>query len=134
MLDTLHPRVSRRAVVQVAGHPTPVKTRILAGGVHSAKQQVVRIDRGVNQDIDARARAAFERATLAAIGRADAILISDYGSGLVTPAFVSKLRSLLRREGMPIPVLVVPSEAVARCSIWPAPRQYRQPAAMRRCA
>ena len=28
-----------------SGYRTPVKTRILAGGVHSAKQQVVRIDR-----------------------------------------------------------------------------------------
>ena len=27
------------------GYRTPVKTRILAGGIHSAKQQVVRIDR-----------------------------------------------------------------------------------------
>ena len=33
----------RRA--RLAGYVTPVKTRILAGGVHSAKQQVVRIDR-----------------------------------------------------------------------------------------
>ena len=30
---------------QAAGFRTPVKTRILAGGIHSAKQQVVRIDR-----------------------------------------------------------------------------------------
>ena len=36
----------RRAVVRVQrGYRTPTKTRILAGGVHSAKQQVVRIDR-----------------------------------------------------------------------------------------
>jgi bifunctional ADP-heptose synthase (sugar kinase/adenylyltransferase) len=41
--------------------PTPVKTRILAGGIHSAKQQVVRIDRGVANGFDDRARAAFER-------------------------------------------------------------------------
>ena len=32
-------------VVRDADSVTPVKTRILAGGVHSAKQQVVRIDR-----------------------------------------------------------------------------------------
>jgi D-glycero-beta-D-manno-heptose-7-phosphate kinase len=83
-----------------------IKTRILAGGIHSAKQQVVRVDRGVRQEIDAKARAAFERAALSAIGRADAVLVSDYGSGLVTPALVSRLRSLLRREGLPIPVLV----------------------------
>src|SRR5947209_2710342 len=37
--------VDRRAIVRARGHRTPVKTRILAGGVHSAKQQIVRIDR-----------------------------------------------------------------------------------------
>src|SRR5438874_13369612 len=40
------PRGARtRSVVRARGYVTPVKTRILAGGVHSAKQQVVRIDR-----------------------------------------------------------------------------------------
>jgi bifunctional ADP-heptose synthase (sugar kinase/adenylyltransferase) len=43
---------------------------------------------------------------LDAATRADAVLISDYGLGLVTPAFVSKLRHALRREGRPIPILV----------------------------
>ena len=37
--------VDTRRVVRPAGYRTPVKTRILAGGIHSAKQQVVRIDR-----------------------------------------------------------------------------------------
>ncbi len=53
-----------------------------------------------------RTRAAFERAALAAVGRADAVLVSDYGSGLVTPALVSRLRATLKRDGHPIPVLV----------------------------
>jgi len=34
------------------------------------------------------------------------VLVSDYGSGLVTPAFVKRLRSALRRESHPIPILV----------------------------
>ena len=38
------------------GRPTPTKTRILAGGIHSAKQQVVRIDRGTRREGDAPAR------------------------------------------------------------------------------
>jgi D-glycero-beta-D-manno-heptose-7-phosphate kinase len=106
LVKSLHRRVDPRGVIRLAGRSTVIKTRILAGGIHSAKQQVVRVDRGVRQEIDAKARAAFERAALSAIGRADAVLVSDYGSGLVTPALVSRLRSLLRREGLPIPVLV----------------------------
>ncbi len=64
---------------------TPVKTRILAGGVHSAKQQVVRIDRITNGAPDSAMRRAFEARALAVAARADAVLVSDYGSGLVTP-------------------------------------------------
>jgi rfaE bifunctional protein kinase chain/domain len=88
------------------GTPTPIKTRILAGGVHSAKQQVVRIDRAVRRTMDARSRQAFQRAVLGAIRRADAVLLSDYGSGLVTPALARKVRAELKRVGTPIPVLV----------------------------
>lgn len=106
LLKALHRRVDTRAVVRVATGVTTVKTRILAGGIHSAKQQVVRIDRGVNQVADAKTRAAFERVAMAASRRADAVLVSDYGSGLVTPALVSRLRAALKRDGHPIPVLV----------------------------
>ncbi len=106
LLGALHHRVDRRGIVRVAGRATPVKTRILAGGVHSAKQQVVRIDRAVEQALDQRARAAFERAVLHAVLGADAVLLSDYGSGLVTPALVTRIRGALRKEGTPIPVLV----------------------------
>jgi rfaE bifunctional protein kinase chain/domain len=67
---------------------------------------VVRIDRGVGQQVDGRQREALERAALAASLNADAVLVSDYGSGLVTPAFAARLRAALRREGMPIPVLI----------------------------
>ena len=106
LVKALHKRVDSRRLVRASGRPTPVKTRILAGGIHSAKQQVVRIDRGVNQPMDARTREAFERNALAAILKADAVLVSDYGSGLITPAFVGRLRARLRAEGLPIPVLI----------------------------
>ena len=45
LLDALGPRVDLSGVTRARSYGTPVKTRILAGGVHSAKQQVVRIDR-----------------------------------------------------------------------------------------
>jgi rfaE bifunctional protein kinase chain/domain len=106
LVSALHRRVDSRRLVRTAGRPTPVKTRILAGGIHSAKQQVVRIDRGVGQPVDDRARAAFERAALAAIEGADAVLVSDYGSGLVGPALVTRMRGALKAAGHPIPVLI----------------------------
>jgi rfaE bifunctional protein kinase chain/domain len=71
-------------VVRIAGYVTPVKTRILAGGVHSAKQQVVRIDRSGGTAPPSAVRR-VEAALAGAIRRSDVVIISDYGSGLVTP-------------------------------------------------
>jgi rfaE bifunctional protein kinase chain/domain len=102
----LHARVNARRLLRAAGVETTMKTRILAGGIHSAKQQVVRIDRVVRKTVPRDARSAFERAALEAIRRADALLLSDYGGGLVTPALAAKLRAELRRVGHPIPMLV----------------------------
>src|SRR6201989_1641633 len=45
LLASFHRGVSRAHVVRAREYRTPVKTRILAGGVHAARQQVVRIDR-----------------------------------------------------------------------------------------
>ena len=106
MIAALHKGVDTAGIIEAAGQPTTVKTRILAGGVHSAKQQVVRIDRGVRPSTNGRTATAFERAALAAALNSDAVLVSDYGSGLVTPALATRIRAALRRNGVPIPVLV----------------------------
>lgn len=95
-------RVDRRALVRPAGFRTPVKTRILAGGIHSAKQQVVRIDRLSSRPVTDAARAAVARAAHRAVRDADAVLISDYGSGLVTPALARDLVHRVRRRGVPV--------------------------------
>jgi rfaE bifunctional protein kinase chain/domain len=100
--------VSREALVRPRGYETPLKTRILAGGVHSAKQQVVRIDRIQSSAPDAGTVRAFVAAGRRAVKGADAVLVSDYGSGLVTPALVETLRRDLATasKGRRVPILV----------------------------
>src|SRR5262249_44341667 len=71
--------------------------------IHSAKQQVVRIDRAAAGTADERVRASFDRHVLRAARGADALIVSDYGCGLVTPAIVSRARALLKR-GAPLVV------------------------------
>jgi rfaE bifunctional protein kinase chain/domain len=106
LVGALHTGVDRTRLLRPRGHATPVKTRILAGGIHSAKQQVVRIDRGVNNGFDAAARTSFGRAALQAAAGADAVLLSDYGSGLVTPALAAKVRAAVKRARGSVPILV----------------------------
>jgi D-glycero-beta-D-manno-heptose-7-phosphate kinase len=97
-------RIDVGRMVVPPGYRTPTKTRILAGGIHSAKQQVVRIDRAANGGAEQRTRALFQDRVLTAAKSADALLISDYGSGLVTPALVSAAR-----ERMRMPIVLVDS-------------------------
>ena len=106
LLKALHRRVNPRTVVRTARRGTTIKTRILAGGIHSAKQQVVRIDRMANGVVDRKSRDAFFRAAVSAALRSDAVLISDYGGGLVSPAIVSKIRGEMKRQGHAVPILV----------------------------
>ena len=83
--------INTRGLLSPQGYCTPVKTRILAGGVHTAKQQIVRIDRVVSCEYGAKSRTAFARAALKAAGECDAVLLSDYGTGLVTPELAAAL-------------------------------------------
>ena len=91
-------RVDVGPVLRPASYRTPTKTRILAGGIHSAKQQVVRIDRASNSCAEPRTQAAFESAVLRAVRGADALIISDYGSGLVRPGLVVEAKRILKER------------------------------------
>jgi rfaE bifunctional protein kinase chain/domain len=107
LLEAMRPGVDLRSVVRARGLGTPTKTRILAGGIHSAKQQVVRIDRVAGDGISDADRHAIATRLLKAAARCDALLVSDYGSGLVTPALVARAHRALRRQrGRLSPVLV----------------------------
>src|SRR3954471_20669893 len=59
---------------------TPTKLRILAGAVHSQRQQIVRIDSG-GPLIDDKARGEIVRKLQRAVRDADACIVSDYGYG-----------------------------------------------------
>ena len=89
-------RIDVAPVARPGGYRTPTKTRILAGGIHSAKQQVVRIDRAAANTADDTVRAAFRSRVLQAVRGCDALLISDYGTGLVTPKLVAEAAGIFR--------------------------------------
>ncbi len=84
LLRALPPAADVRGMVRPSGYVTPVKTRILAGGVHSAKQQVVRIDRAGGPLTPAAVRR-LESRLARALPRADLVIVSDYGGGIITP-------------------------------------------------
>ncbi len=109
LLDALRDKVDVRGVLRPRGFRTPTKTRILAGGIHSAKQQVVRIDRAAGPQSGGEHHRAIASKLLAAAAGCDALIASDYGSGLVTPALVARAQKALRRRGRRTPPVLVDS-------------------------
>ena len=105
MIEALPPRANVRGIVRPTGYVTPVKTRILAGGVHSAKQQVVRIDRA-GGPLTANVVRAFDARLARAVRRADVVVVSDYGAGLVTP---DRWRRAIASVGSKPPIVLVDS-------------------------
>jgi rfaE bifunctional protein kinase chain/domain len=101
LVAALRSRADVSGIVRAGGYVTPVKTRILAGGVHSAKQQVVRIDRAGGR-ITPAIRRRVEQALAAVIRRVDVVIISDYGSGLVTPEMWRRALAAARVRRAPL--------------------------------
>jgi rfaE bifunctional protein kinase chain/domain len=101
LVAALRSRADVSGIVRASGYVTPVKTRILAGGVHSAKQQVVRIDRAGGR-ITPAIRRRVEQALAAVIRRVDVVIISDYGSGLVTPEMWRRALATARVRRAPL--------------------------------
>ena len=108
LVSSLDRGVDRAHVVRARGYRTPVKTRILAGGVHAARQQVVRIDREAGWPLDEGVSRALAKKIGPALDGCDAVLLSDYGSGLVTPVLADAIRRAVegRSRRRRIPVLL----------------------------
>jgi rfaE bifunctional protein kinase chain/domain len=108
LLASFHRGVDKSQVVHSREYRTPVKTRILAGGIHAARQQVVRIDRDTGWPLDESVSSALARKIRPVLEECDAVVLSDYGSGLVTPTLADAVgRALARRtRRRPVPVLL----------------------------
>ncbi len=76
---------------------TPTKSRIVAGGVHTRRQQIVRVDRGARHgDLPAAVTARLKTRLARALAKSDGLLVADYGYGAATPALVSSVGRALK--------------------------------------
>ncbi len=96
--------IASSLVFTAPGYATPVKTRILGGGAHASKQQMVRIDKITHLAERDAARRRVMRALRGVRGRVDGVLVSDYGFGLVNAAAVEAAVSFARRRRIPVTV------------------------------
>lgn len=108
LLAAIPRSVDRSGIMRIRDYRTPVKTRILAGGIHSAKQQVVRIDRESDWPLSDTVRGAFAAKIAGSVEDCDAVVLSDYGSGLISPELAASVGAAVaqRSRRRPVPVLV----------------------------
>jgi rfaE bifunctional protein kinase chain/domain len=92
--------VSRTGIRVEPAYDTPCKSRILAGGVHTRRQQIVRVDRGGGGgELTRPVGAALRRTLREILGQADGLLVADYGYGAATPEL---LEGVAAARSMPV--------------------------------
>jgi len=78
-------RVATRSVVMDQVRPTTTKTRISAQSTQSVTQQIVRVDRLVRDPVPPEIENQLISAIESRLQSCEALLLSDYGNGVITP-------------------------------------------------
>src|SRR6202049_5050723 len=97
-----HKHVPVVGVLKDKRYTTVTKTRILAGSTHSARQQVVRVDREPQAEPNRHVKRELVLAAREYARASDALLISDYGYGAASPAILNAIRERGRLDGVPV--------------------------------
>jgi D-glycero-beta-D-manno-heptose-7-phosphate kinase len=82
-------------LIKSAARHTSIKTRIVAH-----QQQVVRIDRETRDGLDGKLTGRLIAALKLKLSKADAVIVGDYGKGVVTQPLLNEIKALCRRRGI----------------------------------
>lgn len=88
-------RVGCGGLVEHPSRPTSIKTRIVAH-----QQQVVRVDRESRGPLDANTTGQLLDSIEHRLKGADAVIVGDYGKGVVTQGLLDELKDLCRKRGV----------------------------------
>jgi D-beta-D-heptose 7-phosphate kinase/D-beta-D-heptose 1-phosphate adenosyltransferase len=91
--------IHTESTVRTPERPTIVKTRIIAH-----HQQVVRVDREIPGDFSPLLRNRIWEQVEAILPRVQAVVLSDYAKGVISPFLINRLIPLARKQGIPITV------------------------------
>lgn len=87
--------IETAGIVVRGGYRTPTKVRILGGGKHSIKQQIVRYDIEETLTLTDAERGRFGAMLDRWAGAARVAILSDYGYGAVEPGLLARVRAAL---------------------------------------
>ncbi|HLX96609.1 MAG TPA: D-glycero-beta-D-manno-heptose-7-phosphate kinase [Verrucomicrobiae bacterium] len=88
-------KISCDGLLANAARHTSVKTRIVAH-----QQQVVRIDRETRDGLDARLTGRLLAEIKSQLPKTDAVIVGDYGKGVITQPLLNEIKSLCRARGI----------------------------------
>ena len=94
--------IDTSGIVERDDGPTPIKTRVMAGGHHTARQQILRIDQDPSWPCEELQRKALETSLLTALEGSSAVLVSDYGLGTADRSTFDTLLSAARTASRPV--------------------------------
>ena len=80
--------------------PTITKTRIIAGGSATVSQQIVRIDQEIKTPILAETEEYFIKLFKKIIEKVDAVVLSDYGSGMLSAKLRKNIIALCKERNI----------------------------------
>ncbi len=96
--------VATTYLVALEGASTSLKLRIMAGEMNAQKQQVARVDRSHRLSLDETARRTLRDAVVETASTCDAILLADYGLGVVTDETARVAIDVCRDRKVPVVV------------------------------
>ena len=84
-------------LLRMPARRTTIKDRFIAAG-----QQLLRVDRDPEAALDAATQERVQAAALAAVARVSAVILSDYGKGLLSEALIAAVVEAAARRGCPV--------------------------------
>jgi rfaE bifunctional protein kinase chain/domain len=94
--------IDSHGIVVSAERTTTTKVRVLAGQVHSTRQQVIRIDYESEPALSSDERTRLEQHLREELDPADAVIISDYNYGVVDAQVAAMARAAADQRSIPV--------------------------------
>jgi rfaE bifunctional protein kinase chain/domain len=96
--------VGTDGLIEDPDRPTTTKSRISGIANHSVTQQIVRIDRECDAPVSGKVENALLDKITRMLPQFDAILLSDYHLGVMTPAIIAHTLAMARQQNKPVAV------------------------------
>ncbi len=90
--------VDTAGIVSMDGRHTVTKMRVMAGGAHTSKQQVVRIDYDPQKRMDADCEQKIISRLESVIDSLDGLIVSDYNYDLFSPAIIQYINDIAKKK------------------------------------